>query len=171
MTAPKIGWPAFNAQRAGYLREFFKKHYQENKEKKISISRAWYAANKEEALKRQKEYRERKPMTDEQKARKLQKARERREADPEKYRAKKRISHLRRAGPMPSFERRKELMANLVCAACGSTEYPEIDHIMPIALGGTSEDSNLQILCRPCNRSKGSKHPDDWKGRKIRAKS
>jgi 5-methylcytosine-specific restriction endonuclease McrA len=170
MPTPKIGWAAFNAKRADYLKAYFKKKYLEKQEEKIARSREWYLANKEEALKRQKEYRQRKPLTDEQKARRLQKAKDRREADPEKYRAKKRISHLRRAGPMPSLQRRKELMENLVCSACGSTEHPEIDHIMPISLGGTSEDSNLQILCRPCNRSKGSKHPDDWKGRNIRVK-
>ncbi len=171
MATPKIGWPAYNAQRAEYLKEYYKNHYIKKREEKIARSRAWYENNKEEALKRQKEYRERKPMTDEQKARKLEKSRERKAKNPEKYRMSKRISHLRRAGPMPSLERRKELMENLVCASCGSEEHPEIDHIMPIALGGTSEDTNLQILCRPCNRSKGSKHPDEWKGRKPRAKS
>ena len=30
----------------------------------------------------------------------------------------------------------------------------EIDHILPNAVGGTSEISNLQVLCRPCNNSK-----------------
>jgi len=33
----------------------------------------------------------------------------------------------------------------------------DIDHILPIALGGTNEPENLQILCRPCHRSKTNK--------------
>jgi len=33
----------------------------------------------------------------------------------------------------------------------------EIDHIIPIAKGGLSEESNLQTLCWRCNRTKGSK--------------
>jgi len=37
-----------------------------------------------------------------------------------------------------------------------------IDHIMPIALGGTNTDDNVQLLCPPCNLSKGAKHPLDF---------
>lgn len=48
------------------------------------------------------------------------------------------------------------------CADCGSTDRLEIDHRLPILLGGSSDPSNLQLLCLPCNRSKGSKHPDEW---------
>lgn len=33
----------------------------------------------------------------------------------------------------------------------------EIDHIVPIAQGGTSNESNLQCLCWRCNSLKGSK--------------
>lgn len=37
-----------------------------------------------------------------------------------------------------------------------------VDHIMPVAAGGTDWPSNLQLLCPTCNRSKGAKHPIDW---------
>ena len=37
-----------------------------------------------------------------------------------------------------------------------------LDHIMPLALGGLHDDSNLQVLCVSCNRNKHAKHPDDW---------
>ena len=30
----------------------------------------------------------------------------------------------------------------------------DIDHILPLAMGGTNATENLQILCRPCHRSK-----------------
>ena len=40
------------------------------------------------------------------------------------------------------------------CSSCGSTEYLEIDHIIPLARGGSNELDNLQILCRSCNRRK-----------------
>lgn len=33
----------------------------------------------------------------------------------------------------------------------------ECDHIVPVALGGSHEDDNLQTLCRFCNRSKGAR--------------
>lgn len=38
----------------------------------------------------------------------------------------------------------------------------ELDHIMPLALGGTNEDSNIQLLCRTCNISKGHSHPIEY---------
>lgn len=34
-----------------------------------------------------------------------------------------------------------------------------VDHVMPRALGGSNRRSNLQLLCEPCNLSKGAKHP------------
>lgn len=44
------------------------------------------------------------------------------------------------------------------CAMCGALGNPavqELDHIVPIHLGGGDERSNLQMLCRaPCHRDK-----------------
>ena len=34
----------------------------------------------------------------------------------------------------------------------------EIDHIVPLALGGENTTHNLRLACRRCNRSKGAKH-------------
>jgi hypothetical protein len=42
------------------------------------------------------------------------------------------------------------------CAACGSAELLQFDHVIPVALGGASTAENLQLLCAPCNRAKGS---------------
>lgn len=35
----------------------------------------------------------------------------------------------------------------------------EVDHIVPVSKGGTSEPENLQTLCWRCNRTKGAKMP------------
>lgn len=47
------------------------------------------------------------------------------------------------------------------CQACGATPQDgvtlEIDHIQPIAKGGTDDPSNLQVLCRECNAGKGAR--------------
>jgi len=50
-----------------------------------------------------------------------------------------------------------------MCAVCKNklTKY-EIDHIIPLAKGGDHADSNLQLLCPSCNRSKAAKHPVDF---------
>ncbi len=48
------------------------------------------------------------------------------------------------------------------CQLCGrgaKSEPPvelEIDHIVPVAKGGGAEESNLQVLCKECNRGKGA---------------
>ena len=46
------------------------------------------------------------------------------------------------------------------CAACSQKieagKAWDIDHILPLALGGTNAPENLQILCRPCHRTKTS---------------
>lgn len=50
------------------------------------------------------------------------------------------------------------------CAICKcdiSKKY-EIDHINPLAKGGLHDDSNFQLLCQFCNRSKGAKDPIDY---------
>ena len=38
-----------------------------------------------------------------------------------------------------------------MCAYCGSKEYLELDHIVPLFDGGTNIKENSQTLCRGCN--------------------
>jgi hypothetical protein len=51
------------------------------------------------------------------------------------------------------------------CAACGSTNNLVVDHVIPIARGGSCDIENLQPLCQLCNISKGQKLPEEWSGR------
>ncbi len=43
-----------------------------------------------------------------------------------------------------------------VCQCCGSANNLEYDHITPFSCGGSSEASNIQLLCMKCNRSKSN---------------
>lgn len=53
-----------------------------------------------------------------------------------------------------------------VCAYCSSLNGPfEVDHVIPWTRGGSHEMDNLVVACRPCNRSKKDKTPEEWKGR------
>jgi 5-methylcytosine-specific restriction endonuclease McrA len=41
--------------------------------------------------------------------------------------------------------------ANSCCENCGGNYAPQIEHIIPIAVGGSNEPDNLKLLCRNCN--------------------
>lgn len=43
------------------------------------------------------------------------------------------------------------------CVNCKSQFALELDHIIPIALGGESDAGNLRLTCRPCNQRAGWK--------------
>lgn len=51
-----------------------------------------------------------------------------------------------------------------VCSYCGDTAT-EVDHVVPISLGGANQDANLVACCSHCNRSKGAKPVDEWRAR------
>lgn len=46
------------------------------------------------------------------------------------------------------------------CSVCGSDYRTAVDHIIPLAQGGTNDRDNLQTLCQPCNSFKGSRKTD-----------
>jgi 5-methylcytosine-specific restriction endonuclease McrA len=43
------------------------------------------------------------------------------------------------------------------CQVCLALEDLTVDHIIPIARGGTHARTNLQVLCRACNSAKGAR--------------
>lgn len=46
------------------------------------------------------------------------------------------------------------------CGLCGRVltrvSRPHVDHVVPVALGGDNDESNLQVLCADCNRGKSA---------------
>lgn len=49
------------------------------------------------------------------------------------------------------------------CRYCGERgRRLECDHYIPVALGGESVMENLRTACRPCNRAKRDKSPEQW---------
>lgn len=74
--------------------------------------------------------------------------------------------HKRRASGTLSSRIVKKLMSlqRGKCACCGirlGNKY-HLDHIVPIALGGTNTDDNVQLLHAKCNLQKAKKHPIDF---------
>jgi len=48
-----------------------------------------------------------------------------------------------------------------LCYVCGA-EYEQVDHVIPVARGGTSWPANLRPICAHCNQSKGDKPLYEW---------
>jgi hypothetical protein len=85
-------------------------------------------------------------------------------------RAKKSIDRAKSIAGMataPALEnRRGHLSAELrqlvwmrdggACTQCGANIELQFDHIIPVAMGGATNEENLQILCGTCNRTKGN---------------
>ncbi len=88
------------------------------------------------------------------------------ERNPDRYRNYRRNRRARIAGAEGSHT--KEDVARIIalqgmrCVYCkvklANNRY-HVDHQMPLALGGSNDKTNLQVLCPRCNRSKGAKHP------------
>lgn len=53
------------------------------------------------------------------------------------------------------------------CWWCGEPldERVQIDHVIPLARGGSNDISNLRLSCPTCNAVKGSKTPAEFAGR------
>lgn len=52
---------------------------------------------------------------------------------------------------------------NHTCRYCGAKAPDvelQVDHVLPVALGGTNDPTNLTTACRDCNSGKGSTSPD-----------
>lgn len=89
---------------------------------------------------------------DEQLRRAYNKAREAR------YRAK-----IRKAGGRHSardilalFDAQRGRCAACRCSIAGGYD---VDHVVPLFLGGSNDRLNIQLLCQSCNNRKGKKHP------------
>lgn len=86
------------------------------------------------------------------------------------YRRANRVGHYTRLDLQDIWVKQGGL-----CVGCGSRflwslgedKYVKctIDHIIPVSRGGTNWPSNLQLLCSPCNDSKGAKLMEEWHDR------
>ncbi len=53
---------------------------------------------------------------------------------------------------------------NQICSECGKAvkdEHIEFDHIIPWSKGGCSDEHNVRLLCKTCNRKKGKRFEDE----------
>ena len=57
------------------------------------------------------------------------------------------------------------------CVYCGYRRRAtslDIDHVIPVARGGSNDPGNLQVICRPCNQRKGVQTDEEFRARYSR---
>ena len=64
-------------------------------------------------------------------------------------------------GDSVRYEVLKRDRACLLCGAGPKDAVLEVDHIVPRSKGGSNDLSNLQVLCRTCNRGKSNRDDTD----------
>lgn len=134
-----------------------------NPDRKREANRAHYLANKERYRKRGAEWAENNQERMREAAKKW------RQENAERVRASKRNRKalLRKAEGLHTEEDIQRLMVlqRSKCAHCSRSIKKErhVDHVIPIARGGSNWPDNLQLLCPHCNMSKGAKDPYEWK--------
>lgn len=65
------------------------------------------------------------------------------------------MAEARRPHNFTSVVRRTALLAaDQRCRRCGSLDRLEVDHVVPVGLGGTNDQANALVLCHSCHLSK-----------------
>lgn len=155
-----------------------RRYRERNHEKVLSAKKAYYEKNKDAEALRGKEWRERNPDRDRVNRKRwkiahpgAQRSSEDawRKANPKKraeYRRTRRAKIKGGDGKLsPGLADRLLTIQRRKCA-CGCNQSLDsgyhLDHIVPLALGGSNTDDNIQLLTPRCNRVKGAKHPVDF---------
>jgi hypothetical protein len=90
-------------------------------------------------------------------------------ANPSKTRASIKRRNFRRRARVAGTqiysvtEKDQRRIENSACCACGATVRVEVDHVIPVARGGSYSVGNLRPLCRPCNASKSDLTWTEWR--------
>jgi hypothetical protein len=138
-------------------RERVRKYREANPEKVKETQQKWLAANKEQRKEYRKEYE--KEWRHKNKDHVYKKNREWAKEHPEVFQAN---LAKRRALEISTSTTDPWELQQIALFYGDRPEGYHVDHIMPLALGGRHELSNLQHLEAWMNFTKNAKHPDDW---------
>ncbi len=130
------------------LREYWKEHYKKYKKRTLKYHREYYQQNKERLCLYQREYRKTK----------------------EGNALSNKLAHIKRArkykATIENFNNEEVFERDRYkCQLCGAKTrpdykdpnhflYPNLDHIVPLSLGGEHSKRNTQCLCHRCNMVK-----------------
>ncbi len=168
---------AYHAAHAEQRKQYAARWAQENMERKHAAEKAWRQANPDKAKAISAAYRERHP----ERTRAASAAW--RAANPDKHRAAVaayQASHPEQRRAIEANRRARKQAANGThtpediadlfrlqrgkCACCRASikRGYHVDHIEPLARGGSNDRANLQLLCPTSNTRKSAKHPIDF---------
>lgn len=158
---------AYYAKNKAAMLEKFREWKSANRETHRASSAKWQLENKKRSNAIKAAYKKRNPETT--------KACNKRVTPDQKAAHAARQSVRNRLGANPNKEVMQfyAIVASqevLACHWCGldtTRQSREVDHVMPISKGGAHCVENLVISCTPCNRSKGSLLPDEFRARRI----
>lgn len=156
-------WKAANPDRA---RQAIKKWQQEHKDKRRASCAKWKESHYEQA-KESNRIRAQKRRT-ENKEHCLEVKRKWAKSNPDKILSYNRNSKYKRKNASGKHNG-KDIQSLFFlqkgkCAICcfSIKEKKHVDHIIPLAIGGTNDRYNLQLLCPSCNLKKNAQHPIDF---------
>lgn len=151
--------------RKHYMRQYY--HSSGQKEKQAEYRRKYRAENRDRAREYMADYRKNNP---DYVNKRNERAREYKRSERGRAAVRK-AQHKRRtlSGAVDAdYGLWCQFLLNFnYCFKCFSFENLQIDHIVPVSLGGKSTKSNVQVLCRACNTSKGNRNFMDYRPRSI----
>jgi len=153
-----------NNTRTEYLLEY----YRQNKDKKSAYGKAYYADNKDRIAAYHLRHRKNNTEAYAERNRRWSKA------NPEKRLSNKHSRRAREAGadgfftPADITHIFQKQDGKCVYCQCELHKKFHRDHIIAISEGGSNWPSNIQLLCGPCNISKGTKSHDEFVAYRLR---
>lgn len=139
---------------------------EKNPETYKKIERKWRAANPGKVSAKLRNYR--KANADRLRPLDFERVKKWRKENPEGVRRNSQTRRARKIGASGSHTAEQLLQLlerqHFKCAGCTTSikDKRHIDHIMPLARGGSNDIRNLQWLCPVCNNKKHAKDPIAW---------
>ena len=164
-----LKWKANNRER---MKECGRARYALNPEKYVEKTKRYYRKNSEYVRLKRKKYHYRIRNNPEYKAAVALRGKKWRKLNPERAAINAKVNKHRRrakeASAVGSFSSSnvktiyKLQRGKCACCKIGLNKKYHVDHIVPLARGGTNYSNNLQLLCKPCNLTKSARDPIEF---------